>query len=140
MKRLLYALTALLVAGACFAAGQKEAAAASAGIVNPAGTFPIVKEKITLRVAMENQGAPDYDTNWFTKYLEGRTNIQVKWELLPYDKSMEKALGYLKNQTTYLKILGSYPRSNPRQPIRLDREQIRSLAAQPPRLSHEVRD
>jgi chorismate mutase / prephenate dehydratase len=79
--------------------------------------------------------------------IESRPNPILPWQYLFFadleghfdDESVHKALGYLKDQTTYLKILGSYPRSNPRQPIRLDREQIRSLAVQPPRLSHEVR-
>ncbi|HQN19402.1 MAG TPA: prephenate dehydratase [Syntrophobacteraceae bacterium] len=79
--------------------------------------------------------------------IESRPNPIRSWQYLFFadleghfdDESVGNALDYLKKQTTYLKILGSYPSKDPRHPIRLDREQMRSLAAQPPRLSHEVR-
>ena len=79
--------------------------------------------------------------------IETRPNRTLRWEDLFYadlqghleDESIGKALAHLKNRTTFLKILGSYPRKDPRSPVRLDKEQARSLAAQVKRLAHEVR-
>jgi chorismate mutase / prephenate dehydratase len=105
--------------------------------------FAVADQPGALHIALE--GFARFQVN-MTR-IESRPNPILPWQYLFFadleghfdDESVKKALAYLKSQTTYLKILGSYPRSNPRQPIRLDREQIRSLAVQPPRLSHEVR-
>lgn len=52
--------------------------------VNAAGVFPIVKEKITLKVAIkQSPNVVDYDTNEFTKWLEEKTNIDLQFEMLP---------------------------------------------------------
>jgi chorismate mutase / prephenate dehydratase len=79
--------------------------------------------------------------------IESRPNRIMPWQYLFYadleghcdDESIGKALGHLKNQTTYLKLLGSYPRKDPRHPVRLDKEQMRSLAAQGSPLVPDVR-
>lgn len=50
----------------------------------PEGYFPIVDEKVTLRVAVANQpSVEDFATNEFTKWYEERTNVQVEWIVLP---------------------------------------------------------
>lgn len=49
-------------------------------VVNPPGVFPIVDEKITLRIMVK--GDPrieDYNTNEFTRMVEEKTNIHIEW-------------------------------------------------------------
>lgn len=59
--------------------------------VTEAGTFPIVNEKITLRVMTgANPAVENFDTNAFTKYFEEKTNIHVEWELVPTSMVTEK--------------------------------------------------
>jgi putative aldouronate transport system substrate-binding protein len=50
----------------------------------PEGYFPIVDEKVTLRVAVANQpSVEDFSTNEFTKWYEEKTNVHVEWIVLP---------------------------------------------------------
>jgi putative aldouronate transport system substrate-binding protein len=59
--------------------------------INSAGIFPIVKEKVTLKVLMS--GSPrveDYNTNEFTKWLEEKTNVHVDWEVVPAAQADQK--------------------------------------------------
>jgi|HigsolmetaAR202D_1030399.scaffolds.fasta_scaffold00061_10 ABC-type sugar transport system, periplasmic component len=50
----------------------------------PEGYFPIVDEKVTLRVAVANQpSVEDFATNEFTKWYEEKTNVHVEWIVLP---------------------------------------------------------
>lgn len=59
--------------------------------VTEAGQFPIVDEKITLRVMTgANPAVEDFDTNEFTKYFEELTNIHVEWEIVPTSTVAEK--------------------------------------------------
>ncbi|TBL78196.1 extracellular solute-binding protein [Paenibacillus thalictri] len=59
-------------------AGKKESA--NAAKVNPPGKFPIVNDKITLKVFIAgNALVENFDTNGYTKWLEDKTNIHVKW-------------------------------------------------------------
>ncbi|MDF2962534.1 MAG: extracellular solute-binding protein, partial [Paenibacillus sp.] len=52
----------------------------NAAKVNPPGQFPIVNEKITLKVLVRgNSLIEDFNTNGYTKWLEKKTNINVKW-------------------------------------------------------------
>jgi chorismate mutase/prephenate dehydratase len=112
------------------------------------------KDKTSILFAIADQpGALHSALKGFARFkvnltrIESRPSPILPWQDLFFvdveghfdDGSLKEALAYLKRHTTYLKILGSYPSSNPRQPIRVDREQIRSLASQPPRLSHELR-
>jgi chorismate mutase/prephenate dehydratase len=79
--------------------------------------------------------------------IESRPNRIMPWQYLFFadleghseDESVGKALSHLKSHTTYLKLLGSYPKKNPQHPVRLDREQVRSLAAQGLHLTLEAR-
>lgn len=60
-------------------------------IVTEAGTFPIVKEKVTLKVLVTgNSFVEDIKTNEFTKWLEEKTNVHVEWEVLPEQSASEK--------------------------------------------------
>ncbi|TBL80454.1 ABC transporter substrate-binding protein [Paenibacillus thalictri] len=56
--------------------------------VQEAGTFPITKEKTTLKVlAVKSPYVEDYTTNEFTKWYEEKTNIKVEWQFAtPQDK------------------------------------------------------
>ncbi|MFD2115152.1 extracellular solute-binding protein [Paenibacillus yanchengensis] len=59
--------------------------------VNPPGQFPIVDEKITLRVAVNgNPLVEDFKTNEYTQYLEEKTNIKVEWIVLDPQSSQEQ--------------------------------------------------
>lgn len=52
--------------------------------VNPAGELPIVKEKITLKVAIRNNAqVEDFVNNEFTQWLEEQTNIHLDMTVLP---------------------------------------------------------
>jgi chorismate mutase/prephenate dehydratase len=79
--------------------------------------------------------------------IESRPNRIFPWQYLFYadleghfeDDAIAGALDHLKNQTTFLKLLGSYPSKDPRHPLRLDKEQVRSLSMQAPPLPQEAR-
>lgn len=66
--------------------------------------------------------------------IESRPNRLFSWQYLFYadieghqeDGSVGKALEELGNRTTFLKILGSYPRSDPAQPFRIEKEKMRT--------------
>lgn len=77
--------------GACSSKEPKDNASpnksGTSTTVNEAGVFPIVKEKITLRVMTgTNPAVEDFDTNAFTKYFEEKTNIHVEWEIATAEK------------------------------------------------------
>lgn len=65
--------------------------------------------------------------------IESRPNRQFPWQFLFFadveghleNESMRSALGLLKSRVTFLKVLGSYPKSDPKSPIRLDKERMR---------------
>lgn len=62
--------------------------ATSADLVNPAGQFPIVKEKITLKILLvQTTGVSDYEDNEFTKWLEEKTNIDLQFDVAPMDRA-----------------------------------------------------
>nr|WP_280518612.1 ABC transporter substrate-binding protein [Lederbergia wuyishanensis] len=55
------------------------------------GTFPITKEKVTLRVLVpSNQTVEDFKTNTFTKWYEEKTNVHIEWEVMPSQNTEEK--------------------------------------------------
>lgn len=118
--------------------------------VNP----PTGKDKTSLLFAVPDQpGALHGALEAFALFrvnmtrIESRPNRLFPWQYLFYadleghleDESIGKALAHFKQQTTFLKILGSYAQKDPRQPVRLDKEQARSLSGQLPGLSQEVR-
>lgn len=56
----------------------------AAAAVAPAGQFPIVKDKITLKVLLvQTTGVSDYVDNEFTKWLEEKTNIHLEFDIAP---------------------------------------------------------
>jgi putative aldouronate transport system substrate-binding protein len=66
-------------------AAEQPAQPASTGVtVSPAGEFPIVNEKITLRVLLRaTNGVSDYEVNEFTQWLEEKTNIDLVFDVAP---------------------------------------------------------
>lgn len=70
------------------AADPTKAPAAASGDVAPAGTFPIVKDKITMKVLLvQTTGVSDYVDNEFTKWLEAKTNIHLEFDIAPMDQA-----------------------------------------------------
>lgn len=55
------------------------------------GTFPITKEKVTMRVLVPSHAlVEDYKTNKFTKWYEEKTNVHIEWEVIPSQNAEEK--------------------------------------------------
>jgi len=83
-------VTAFLVVGfAAFASGAKDsgAAASAAGapsIATPPGTFPVVAQMKTYTFfAPQSTIIEDISTNAFTVMYEKKSNVHIKWELVP---------------------------------------------------------
>lgn len=65
--------------------------AESTSNLNELGQFPIVKDKITLKMfATQNPQISDFSTNEATKYLEEKTNIHIEFQTAPSDSAQEK--------------------------------------------------
>lgn len=88
---LLSAVMALNLAACGEKGGEQVSAADSKSILNEVGTYPIVKEPVTLTMMiMSKPWIEDYNTNDFTKYLEDLTGIHLKIEAVDWDNSNEK--------------------------------------------------
>jgi len=60
-------------------------------IVSPPGEFPIVSEKVTIKVLIGGHAqVEDFNTNEFTKWYEGKTNVHAEFEVLPVQGRDEK--------------------------------------------------
>lgn len=88
MKKLLIVLLMLSIALSAAAQANKETGPAAAVMgekVNPPGVFPIVDEKITLTIAVQNDPKiENLFTNELTLEYEAMTNIHIEWVMLPY--------------------------------------------------------
>ena len=63
--------------------GNKNGATKTKDNLNPLGSEPISKEKVTLEFMMTNDGnVIDYETNKYTKEIERMGNIEIKFNLL----------------------------------------------------------
>jgi len=52
--------------------------------VNPAGEFPIVNEEITLRfIVPQDTNIENYDTNYYTNWLEEKSGINLEFDVIP---------------------------------------------------------
>jgi putative aldouronate transport system substrate-binding protein len=83
-------LLALAVAASGFSGcssangSSSSSASGSAALASDAGTFPIVKNKTTLNILVQQNGTcSDFDTCDQTKAVEKKTGITIKWTLLP---------------------------------------------------------
>ena len=59
-------------------------------LYNPVGSFPIVKEPITLRVFQALSGQSDFETNWYTLHLEELTGLDLTFDQCAAGESAEK--------------------------------------------------
>ncbi|WP_235440169.1 extracellular solute-binding protein [Paenibacillus sp. DMB20] len=98
MKVAFSVLTAfsLLLAGCSGGTGkaetdkEKEGAAQTVQLTEP-GTYPLVKEKTTLKVMVRgNPLVENFATNEFTKWYEEKTNVHIEWEVVPEQSMQEK--------------------------------------------------
>lgn len=82
---------ALLAPAAVFAGGSAQSAAAPQAAVNPAGTFPIVDQQITITVfRSQDPLILDFDDNYQTQWMQDKTNIRVDWMLTPAQQMVER--------------------------------------------------
>ena len=80
-----------LAAGAVFAGGGADDEAGPGPAVNPAGTFPIVDEKISMTAFIAASSfVDDYQDNDFTRYIEEKTNIHLELEIAPASEALQK--------------------------------------------------
>lgn len=60
-------------------------------LFNPVGEYPIAKEQMTLKMfAPQSAAIENLETNEFTKFVEEKTNIKVKWDVVPEGAIEEK--------------------------------------------------
>jgi len=87
MKRSVCLVLTLLAlcAAMSFASGSKEQAAAPSYKVSGPGQLPIVSEKVTLKFfAVQDPRVENIETtNWFTQFMEKRSNVHIEWQLVP---------------------------------------------------------
>lgn len=68
-----------------------SAAAGNGDIAAPAGGFPIVAEKTTLKVmVMGDANVESFEDNEFTRWYEEKTNVHVEWEVVPPSNALDK--------------------------------------------------
>lgn len=81
------AIVSVMANGTAESAGASSAAkteSASANVVNPRGVFPVVKESVTLRMAIQgNPQVTDFVDNDFTRWVEEQTGIKLIIDVLP---------------------------------------------------------
>lgn len=63
---------------------SKNTDTAEGSYVNPPGVYPIVNDKITLKILTANDGTivEDLETNGFTLWYEELTNIHIDWDVM----------------------------------------------------------
>jgi putative aldouronate transport system substrate-binding protein len=89
LKRALAVLALSMVAFGAFAAGPSKI------LPTPAGQLPVVPagKKVELTVAvMQTPWIADYSTNYFTRWVEEKTGVKLKFVLLPQDTITEKVM------------------------------------------------
>ncbi|MBF9017614.1 MULTISPECIES: extracellular solute-binding protein [unclassified Oceanispirochaeta] len=88
---ILGALMAVSMVPGLFATGQQDAGETKEVMVNPAGQFPIVDEKITLSAFIEQRAlVEDLNTNDTTVFMEDKTNIHLDMLIVPTEAIAEK--------------------------------------------------
>ncbi|SDD41667.1 putative aldouronate transport system substrate-binding protein [Paenibacillus sp. UNCCL117] len=104
-----FVLSVALVLSGCSTDSAKQPDTAPAGqapeasdIFTPVGQYPIVTKPMTIKMfAPQLARLENMETNLFTKYLQDKTNIQIKWDLVP-----EKALN---DRKQLMLASGDYP-------------------------------
>lgn len=83
--------------------------------VTEPGTFPIVKEKVTLSaLGRQAYNTSDLETNEFTKWYEDKTNVHIDWIQVP-DKEATEKLNVLMAGGNYPEIILNGSFSNAQQ-------------------------
>ncbi|WMJ86699.1 extracellular solute-binding protein [Anaerocolumna sp. MB42-C2] len=63
---------------------EKEAVSIDTGNMNAKGTVPILKNKVTLKILLnQDTNIEDFETNDYTKKLEEAVNVDLNFEFLP---------------------------------------------------------
>jgi len=103
---------------------------------------PTGEDKTSILFAVPDQpGALHASLEAFARYrvnlsrIESRPNRLFSWQYTFFadleghreDENLQNALGDLKDRVTFLKVLGSYPKSDPKHPIRPEKEKMRSV-------------
>lgn len=98
---LLVLMMTVVVLGACTKPEEKREEKSSTNqtaaqseekeLLTPPGTYPIVNEKVTLKVMVRgNPLVENFATNEFTKWYEEKTNVHIEWEVVPEQSRYEK--------------------------------------------------
>ncbi len=94
-KQRILAIVATLAVGASLVTPRLTTADATANF-NPVGTYPIVKQPMTIRMFMvQYADQRDLTTNLFTKQVEQLTNVHLDWVIAPnadYQAKLQLAL------------------------------------------------
>src|SRR5689334_3790264 len=79
-KKLLYTF---LFMGLLMSVTSLSVMAQGGDIVTPAGEFPVVKDKITIKVLVSNgEQISDFNDNAYTKWLEDKTGIDLQIDVV----------------------------------------------------------
>jgi putative aldouronate transport system substrate-binding protein len=91
-KSFIAVLTVIMVLPfAALFAGGRAASGGGKTAVTGAGVLPIVNDKITLTVFGSQQGiVENLETNYATRWLEGKTNIHLDWNAVPSGEASQK--------------------------------------------------
>ena len=100
MKKVLLKLVCLVLCAGLILTGcqkneskekQAEDTQKKQSIVTEPGTFPIVKDKVTLKIfTMQSPQIENLETNDLTKWYEEKTNVHIEWEQAPQTALDEK--------------------------------------------------
>lgn len=86
-------------------------------IVSELGTYPIVKEKVSLKVMVgAREFVENYETNEFTKWYEELTGVHIEWEVVPF-KSIPEKLNLMLASGDYPDVLLNMAVSNEQQMV-----------------------
>lgn len=95
-KTILFFGCLLLAAVFVMGMGQRNQGSVSGAAIdrsnfNPLGTFPIVKQRTDLILAVQTATPPkDWDTNWFTTFYEDKTNVNIVFVQYPPEQFKER--------------------------------------------------
>lgn len=89
IKYILFLICLILVTLGC--SNESKTSSQSEVELTPVGTFPIVEEEITMGVMIGGKSlVEDFETNEFTKWYEEKTNIKIKFEVVPQANIQER--------------------------------------------------
>ena len=95
MKFMMMAVLIIIVIGGVWAGGGAQRSTGGPVVdrsnFNALGTYPIVKQKETITVAIgDGSSTFNGDTNWMTKFYEEKTNVRVNWIVTPLEQFKER--------------------------------------------------